>query len=86
VGRLRRLIAQSGRNATSQGLSPFELGIALTIATLTGLVPGLTDASGRIFSLFKLNAYQHLLHAVSDFWALSAASLRVFGTCTFWTG
>jgi hypothetical protein len=71
------------------------LGIALTIATLSGLVPGLTDASGRTFGLFRLNAYQNLLHTVSALWAFSAAYvsrsaaiffLRMFGTLYFLDG
>src|ERR1700758_3254232 len=71
------------------------LGIALTIATLSGLVPGLTDASGRTFGLFKLNTYQNLLHTVSALWAFSAAYLsrsaaitflRLFGTLYFLDG
>ena len=71
------------------------LGVALTIATLSGLVPGLTDASGRTFGLFKLNAYQNLLHTVSALWAFSAAYLsrsaaitflRLFGTLYFLDG
>jgi hypothetical protein len=71
------------------------LGIALTIATLSGLVPGLADASGRTFGLFRLNAYQNLLHTVSALWAFSATYisrsaaiffLRVFGTLYFLDG
>src|SRR5215510_8076204 len=71
------------------------LGAALTIATLSGLVPGLTDASGRTFGLFKLNTYQNLLHTVSALWAFSAAYisrsaaitfLRLFGTLYFLDG
>jgi Domain of unknown function (DUF4383) len=71
------------------------LGMALAIATISGLVPGLTDASGRTFGLFKLNAYQNLLHTVSALWAFSAAYisrsaaiffLRVFGTLYFLDG
>jgi hypothetical protein len=71
------------------------LGIALTIATLSGLIPGLADVSGRTFGLFKLNAYQNLLHTVSALWAFSAAYLsrsaaivflRVFGALYFLDG
>jgi Domain of unknown function (DUF4383) len=71
------------------------LGIALAIAALSGLVPGLTDASGRTFGLFKLNAYQNLLHTVSALWAFSAAYisrsaailfLQLFGTLYFLDG
>jgi hypothetical protein len=71
------------------------LGAALAIATLCGLVPGLADASGRTFGLFKLNAYQNLLHTVSALWAFSAAYisrsaaitfLRLFGTLYFLDG
>lgn len=71
------------------------LGIALAIAALGGLVPGLTDASGRTFGLFKLNAYQNLLHTVSALWAFSAAYisrsaaiffLQLFGTLYFLDG
>jgi hypothetical protein len=71
------------------------LGVALTLATLSGLVPGLTDASGRTFGLFKLNAYQNLLHTVSALWAFFAAYisrsaaisfLRLFGTLYFIDG
>jgi Domain of unknown function (DUF4383) len=71
------------------------LGVALTIAALSGVVPGLADASGRTFGLFKLNAYQNLLHTVSALWAFSAAYisrsatiffLRVFGTLYFIDG
>lgn len=71
------------------------LGVALTLATLSGLVPGLTDISGRTFGLFKLNAYQNLLHTVSALWAFSAAFmsrsatiffLRMFGTLYFLDG
>jgi hypothetical protein len=71
------------------------LGVALTVAALCGLVPGLTDASGRTFGLFNLNAYQNLLHTVSALWAFSAAFisrpaaitfLRLFGTLYFLDG
>jgi hypothetical protein len=71
------------------------LGVALTIAALCGVVPGLADASGRTFGLFKLNAYQNLLHTVSALWAFSAAYmsrsaaiffLRIFGTLYFLDG
>jgi hypothetical protein len=71
------------------------LGIALTIALLCGVVPGLADASGRTFGLFRLNAYQNLLHTVSALWAFSAAYisrsaaiffLRMFGTLYFLDG
>lgn len=71
------------------------LGIALAIAAVGGLVPGLTDASGRTFGLFKLNAYQNLLHTVSALWAFSAAYisrsaaiffLQLFGTLYFLDG
>jgi hypothetical protein len=71
------------------------LGVALTLATLSGLVPGLTDASGRTFGLFKLNVYQNLLHTVSALWAFFAAYisrsaaisfLRLFGTLYFIDG
>jgi hypothetical protein len=73
----------------------FALGIALTIALLCGVVPGLADASGRTFGLFRLNAYQNLLHTVSALWAFSAAYvsrsaaiffLRTFGTLYFLDG
>ena len=71
------------------------LGVGLTIATLSGLMPGLADASGRTFGFFRLNAYQNLLHTVSALWAFSAAYisrsaaiffLRVFGTLYFLDG
>lgn len=73
----------------------FALGAALAVATLTGLLPGLTDAAGRTFGLFKLNAYQNLLHTVSALWAFTAAYLsrsaaisflRLFGTLYFIDG
>ena len=59
------------------------LGIALTIAALCGLVPGLTDDSGRTFGLFKLNAYQNLLHTVSALWAFSAVYISRPATIFF---
>jgi hypothetical protein len=71
------------------------LGVVLTVAALCGVVPGLTDASGRTFGIFKLNAYQNLLHTVSALWAFSAAYvsrsaaitfLRLFGTLYFLDG
>jgi hypothetical protein len=71
------------------------LGVALAVAALCGLVPGLTDASGRTFGLFKLNTYQNLLHTASALWAFSAAYisrsaaisfLRLFGTLYFLDG
>jgi hypothetical protein len=71
------------------------LGVALAVAALCGLVPGLTDASGRTLGLFNLNAYQNLLHTVSALWAFSAAFisrsaaitfLRLFGTLYFLDG
>jgi hypothetical protein len=64
-------------------------GVGLAVATLTGLLPNLTDEQGRTFGLFKLNAYQNLLHAASAAWAFTAAFtsrkiaidfLRIFGT------
>ena len=71
------------------------LGVGLAVATLTGLLPGLTDEQGRTFGLFKLNAYQNLLHAASAAWAFTAAFtsrriaidfLRIFGTLYFIDG
>ena len=57
----------------------FALGIALTIATLSGLLPGLTDPEGRTFGLFRLNSYQNLLHTVSALWAFCAAFVPLLG-------
>jgi hypothetical protein len=71
------------------------LGVGLTIATISGLVPGLTDDQGRTFGLFKLNAYQNLLHTASAAWAFTAVAvsrsatvdfLRIFGTLYFLDG
>jgi hypothetical protein len=73
----------------------FALGIALAVATLSGLLPGLTDAEGRTFGLFRLNTYQNLLHTFSALWAFCAAYisrsaaisfLRLFGTLYFLDG
>jgi Domain of unknown function (DUF4383) len=85
----------SGTKLDIPRIVALALGIALAIATLSGLVPGLTDTSGRTFGLFKLNAYQNLLHTVSALWAFSAAYisrsatiffLRMFGTLYFLDG
>ena len=71
------------------------LGVGLTIATISGLVPGLTDDQGRTFGLFKLNAYQNLLHTASAAWAFTAVTisrratvdfLRIFGSLYFLDG
>jgi len=52
--RLCRCVGRPGRNATFQRAVAVALGIALAIATLSGLIPGLADASGRTFGLFRL--------------------------------
>jgi hypothetical protein len=69
--------------------------IAAVYAVLFGVVaslnyvPGLTDAQGRTFGLFALDAFDDALHAASGLWAALAAwhstratlvFFRVFGT------
>ncbi len=69
--------------------------LALAFVTLTGLLPGLADAQGRTFGIFKLNSYQNLLHTASALWAAVSAYLsrraatkflQIFGTLYFLDG
>lgn len=63
--------------------------LALAFAAALNYIPGLTDASGRVFGIFALDIYDDLLHlasatwaAVSAYWSRQAAKtfLRIFGT------
>jgi len=40
---------------------------------IMGYLPGLTDAHGNLFGLFKLDLYDNLLHLGSGIWAALAA-------------
>lgn len=73
------------------------LGFALVLAFVTSLnyVPGLTDAQGRTFGIFKLNLFNDVLHGSSTIWALIAGLasrrasilfLKLFGTLYFLDG
>ena len=73
------------------------LGFALVLAFVTSLnyVPGLTDAQGRTFGIFKLNLFNDILHGGSTIWALIAGLLsrrasllflKLFGTLYFLDG
>lgn len=62
--------------------------IALTLVTVMGYIPGLEDANGRLFGVFRLTWYNDTLHLASAAWAAIAALLspaasllflRVFG-------
>ena len=50
------------------------LGFAVVLAAVTalGFIPGLTDAEGRTFGIFKLNLFNDILHSSSALWALIA--------------
>jgi hypothetical protein len=61
----------------------------LLLAAALNYIPGLTDASGRVFGIFALDIYDDLLHlasaawaAVSAYWSRQASKtfLKVFGT------
>ena len=69
--------------------------IALAVVTTLSYIPGLTDAQGRTFGLFKLNLYNDILHTSSAIWAAIAAAtsrrasvifLQLFGTLYFLDG
>ena len=69
--------------------------LALALVTTLSYIPGLTDAQGRTFGLFKLNLYNDLLHTASAIWAGIAAMtsrrasvnfLKLFGTFYFLDG
>ena len=73
------------------------LGFAVVLAFVTalGFIPGLTDAEGRTFGIFKLNLFNDILHSSSALWALVAglmskraavAFLKIFGTLYFLDG
>jgi len=73
------------------------LGFAVVLAGVTALsyIPGLTDAQGRTFGIFRLNLFNDLLHGSSAFWAAIAALmsrraatsfLKIFGTLYFLDG
>lgn len=62
--------------------------LLLLAVTAVGYVPGLTDAQGNLFGVFRLTWYNDALHLASAAWAIgaclasAAASLlflRVFG-------
>ena len=69
--------------------------VVLALVTTLSYIPGLTDAQGRTFGLFKLNLYNDLLHTGSAIWAAVAAYtsrtaslkfLQLFGTLYFLDG
>ena len=69
--------------------------LALALVTTLSYIPGLTDAQGRTFGLFKLNLYTDLLHTATAIWAGIAAMtsrrasvnfLKLFGTLYFLDG
>lgn len=73
------------------------LGFAVVLACVTALnyIPGLTDAEGRTFGIFKLNLFNDLLHGGSAIWAAIAgltsrraatSFLKIFGTLYFLDG
>jgi len=73
------------------------LGFAVVLACVTALsyIPGLTDAQGRTFGIFRLNLFNDLLHGGSALWAAIAALmsrraatsfLKIFGTLYFLDG
>lgn len=74
-----------------------SLGFAVVLGcvTLLNYIPGLTDAEGRTFGIFRLNLFNDLLHGGSALWALAAGLisrkaalifLRTFGTLYFLDG
>ena len=69
--------------------------VVLLLVTTLSYIPGLTDAQGRTFGLFKLNLYNDVLHTASAIWAGIAAYLsrqasitflKLFGTLYFLDG
>ena len=69
--------------------------VVLGIVTSLNYVPGLTDAEGRTFGIFKLNLFNDVLHGSSTVWALiagltsrraSTLFLKIFGTLYFLDG
>lgn len=63
--------------------------LVLALAAALNYIPGLTDASGRVFGIFALDIYDDLLHlasaawaAVSAYWSRQATKtfLKIFGT------
>lgn len=73
------------------------LAFAFVLACVTALnyIPGLTDAEGRTFGIFKLNLFNDLLHGGSALWAAIAGFtsrraattfLKLFGTLYFLDG
>jgi hypothetical protein len=47
--------------------------ILFVIVASLGYIPGLTNAAGQLFGLFKLDLYDNLLHLASGIWAGLAA-------------
>ena len=69
--------------------------VILALVTALNYIPGLTDAQGRTFGIFKLNLFNDLLHGGSTIWAAISAYLsrraaltflQVFGTLYFLDG
>ena len=69
--------------------------IILALVTTLNYIPGLTDAQGRTFGIFKLNLYNDFLHGGSALWAAVAAwtsrkaalfFLKTFGVLYFLVG
>lgn len=51
--------------------------VALLGAASLNYIPGLTDAEGRAFGIFALDAFDDALHVASALWALTAGLLGV---------
>jgi hypothetical protein len=73
----------------------FGFAVVLGFVTLLNYIPGLTDAQGRTFGIFKLNLFNDFLHGGSTLWAASAAwlsrraalaFLQIFGVLYFLDG
>lgn len=75
----------------------FTAGLAVVLACVAALnyIPGLTDARGLTFGVFKLNLFNDILHSSSAVWAGLAAYLsrsasvfflRTFGVLYFLDG
>jgi hypothetical protein len=68
--------------STTQKLGWLYAAMFVAIASL-GYLPGLTDANGYLFGLFKLDLYDNLLHLGSGIWA-GVAAWRSFRSSQFY--
>jgi hypothetical protein len=85
------------KNVSMDRIRKIAVGFSLVLGAVTALnyIPGLTDAQGLTFGIFKLNLFNDVLHGTSALWAAIAAwhsrtsaeiFLKAFGTLYFIDG